>query len=297
MELSVVIPVYKNTELFLTNLKRNMRFLKKTRVIIVNDNPAESLKKKLSTLHAPNLSLIEHTRNMGFGQTVNDGFAETESNLVLLLNSDVVLLDDSFRKTSAMFQKNNRLFAVSFAQKEQDGRIVGKNRMFWSRGFLSHAKRDKLFPGINAWAEGGSCIIDRKKFRDLGGFDSMYAPFYWEDIDLSYRAWKSGYEIYFEPSILVEHHHESTISKYFGSHRIKTIAFRNQFLFIWKNIDNLFFLLEHFMFLPYYLLRFLMKMDLDFFRGFIQAIALIPKIKKKRYTISDNKVLKTINHE
>ncbi|PJE58197.1 MAG: glycosyltransferase family 2 protein, partial [Candidatus Portnoybacteria bacterium CG10_big_fil_rev_8_21_14_0_10_36_7] len=45
----------------------------------------------------------------------------------------------------------------------------------------------------------------------LNGFDELYSPFYWEDIDLSYRAWKTGYTVLFDPQVLVEHHHETTI--------------------------------------------------------------------------------------
>ena len=57
----------------------------------------------------------------------------------------------------------------------------------------------------------------------LGGMDTLYSPFYWEDIDLSYRAWKSGYQILYDPNIIVEHHHESTIAKYFDKKKVSDI--------------------------------------------------------------------------
>ena len=39
---------------------------------------------------------------------------------------------------------------------------------------------------------GGSCAFDRQKLLELGGFDPLFAPFYLEDTDLSYLAWKRG---------------------------------------------------------------------------------------------------------
>jgi hypothetical protein len=44
------------------------------------------------------------------------------------------------------------------------------------------------------FACGGAFMVNRQKYLDLGGFDSMYHPLYYEEIDLSYRALKRGME-------------------------------------------------------------------------------------------------------
>ena len=36
---------------------------------------------------------------------------------------------------------------------------------------------------ISAWLSGGSSIIRRSEFLRLGGFDAVYEPFYFEDLD------------------------------------------------------------------------------------------------------------------
>ena len=55
----------------------------------------------------------------------------------------------------------------------------------------------------------------------LGGFDGLYDPFYWEDIDLSYRAQKSGYKVIFEPKSIVTHEHEKgTVKEMFEIKRM-----------------------------------------------------------------------------
>jgi len=45
MNISVIIPTYKNKQLLLNNLKKNYPFFKDLKIIIVNDDPEESQKK------------------------------------------------------------------------------------------------------------------------------------------------------------------------------------------------------------------------------------------------------------
>ncbi len=267
--ISVVVPTYKNKWSLLHNLKHNLPYLNRTEIIIVNDNPRTNLKKDLRQFE--NVILIENEKNCGFGESVNRGVKKARNPYIMLLNDDVLLQNTNHQSTINSFKRDPSLFAVSFAQREKDGSIVGKNKFFWRRGLFFHQKADDLNPGENGWAEGGACIIDKKKFEELGGFDSIYSPFYWEDIDLSYRAQKTGYKITFNPGIFVEHHHESTIGKHFSKDFVKTIAFRNQFLFMWKNAPSKQKLL-HFLFLPFNVCYYLFKGEFAFLKGFFQAI-------------------------
>lgn len=89
MNISVVIPVYKQTEQFLANLKVNSTFLKNVEIIVVNDDPTTSIATHLKEFDQ--IILIEHNKNKGFGPTVNDGVKKAKGDFILLLNSDVIL--------------------------------------------------------------------------------------------------------------------------------------------------------------------------------------------------------------
>jgi GT2 family glycosyltransferase len=115
-------------------------------------------------------------------------------------------------------------------------------------------------------------MFKRKLFIDLGLLDELYNPFYWEDIDLSYRAWKAGYKILYDPNVKVEHHHESTIGKYFDERKVLKIAFRNQLIFHWKNLTDKDLIFKHLLNLP----------KLIFVSGFFDALIRLPKILKSR---------------
>jgi len=300
--ISVVIPVYKNKPLFIKNLEKNLNFLKDCQIIIVNDSPQEKLKKDIENLikkkgRIDNVIIIENKKNLGFGQSVNIGTKYAKGDYLFLLNTDVILNNKNYFYALNHFKKNPNLFAVSFAQLERNNQIVGKNIIYFKDGLFHHKKTNNLNFGKNAWAEGGACIIDKKKFNYLGGFDSLYSPFYWEDVDLSYRAWKAGFEIIFDPKILVKHHHESTIGKYFDKNKIKIIAYRNQLIFTFKNLSDrkLFFNFLFFLFKNFIKSLFIFNyLNLIAFINFLSKIPLILIIKegnRKKIKIKDNMIL------
>lgn len=296
-----MIPVYKNRELFLKNLAHNYPFLQKHEVIIIDDAYDPKLEKIIHERY-PSIIYLKNDVNLGFAGTVNKGVKKAQGEYIFLLNSDVKLLDAHFEKAVVSLQKDKRLFAVSFMQKEKNGELVGKNTIFFRRGFLFHRKVKDTRPDINGWAEGGASIVRKQYFDELDGFDTLYAPFYWEDIDLSYRAYKRGWRVLFDPGILVEHHHESTIGKYFDKRRVKTIAFRNQLIFMWKNIADGDLFLSHLFFLPFHMVYCASKKEWEFFLGLWKALFYIPSVWQKRRSgvdnnmFSDREVLRIFTH-
>lgn len=278
--ISVIIPVYKNKTEFLKNLEHNMKFLVDCEIIVVNDDPSKSLSQDFKSI--PKVVLIENEQNMGFGQTVNIGVNHSHNDYIMLLNSDVILNDVNFLHTLIQFKTNPSLFGISFAQRERNNAVIGKNRIYWADGFFSHSKSPDLIYGKNGWAEGGTCMLDKSKFLTIGGFDTLYSPFYWEDVDLSYRAWKSGYEIIFDPATEMIHHHESTIGKYFSKNFIQTIALRNQLIFIWKNITDKSLLAQHSTTVLKMMARATIKGEFFKIQAILQAMARLPTINKKR---------------
>ena len=88
------------------------------------------------------------------------------------------------------------------------------------------------------YVSGGSGVFRKSIWQELGGMDEkLLSPFYWEDIDLCYRAAKRGYINLWEPNGKVVHQHESTISK-FPKKYVARVKERNQLLMLWKNIQS-----------------------------------------------------------
>ena len=297
MNISIVIPNYNGENL----LKNNLPFVidaisvhKKgfIEVIIVDDNSvddsvakAESLANEMNKKYSKiKIKVIKNDKNLGFSSTANRGVSESQGDIVILLNTDVIPAKGFLEPLLEDF-KDEKIFAVGCMDIsiEQDkiilrGRGIGK----WQRGFLIHA-RGETNKNSTLWVNGGSGAFKKTIWEKLGGFSVLYNPFYWEDIDLSYRAIKSGYKLLFEPKSIVVHEHEKgAINKTYSDFKIKTIAYRNQFIFVWLNATDLEIQLLHIIWLPYHFLRALLRIDLEFFIGFITAFILLPKIIKSR---------------
>lgn len=300
MKISVVIPVYKKSDMLMRHLRHNVPFLKDYEIIVVDDASDEDITTKI---HAefPQIHVYENGRNLGFAPSVNRGIREAQGDYIMLLNSDVKLMQPFTSSDFDVFEKDPALFAVSFMQKERDGSFIGKNRLFFEDGFPHHDISDNLDKGLNGWAEGGSCIIRMQYLQELGGFLDIYAPFYWEDNDLSYRAYSRGWYVLFDPRFIVEHHHESTVSAFYTKKQVRTIAYRNQLLFTWINITESSFFMAHLLLLPKHLLKAVIRWDMQFLKGCVAALCMLPQVfgfrknKKSHQVISDSEVLTKIS--
>lgn len=76
----------------------------------------------------------------------------------------------------------------------------------------------------------------------------MLKPFYLEDTDLGYLAWKRGWKVFYQPASVVYHEHRGTIGKRFSSAYIQSVLKKNFLLFTWKNIHDWRKLTSHFWF-------------------------------------------------
>ncbi len=291
-KISVIIPNYNGANLLSKNLPQVIKNCPGCQIIVVDDASTDSsatfIKEKFK-----NVKIITNKKNLGFSKTVNEGIENASGELVLLLNSDVSPRT-GFLKPALTHFKNKAVFAVGLQDfSHEDGKIIprGKGGANFKKGFLNHFAA-KIMAGETLWVSGGSGLFVREILNKLGGFDPIYSPFYWEDIDLSFRAHQNGYICIFEPMSKVDHYHqEGAIKKTRKPFEIKTISYRNQFIFVWKNFSDPLFLVQHLLWLPYHLAKAITSSDFAFLLGFAKALAKIPQmIENSQYRVSPKAV-------
>src|SRR6185295_16029502 len=88
------------------------------------------------------------------------------------------------------------------------------------------------------FAVGGAALFRKADFLAGGGFDPLYEPFYWEDVDWCWSQWRRGRRVLYQPAAVVEHHHRGTIGRRIGSDFVRAVIEKNRVLFAWKHLDD-----------------------------------------------------------
>jgi GT2 family glycosyltransferase len=212
--------------------------------IIVVDNGSTDGSAEFVAQTFPNVKVLALEKNLGFGGGSNAGFAAATKDLVVLLNSDM-RVDRYFLQPLLDAFADELVFAVScqifFSDPNKPREETGLTQGWWESGRLRvahHIDEHVIEPFPCFYGGGGSCAFDRRKFQELGGFDSLLAPFYLEDTDLGYMAWKRGWKVLYQPKSVVYHEHRGTIGKKFTPEYIQSVLHQNFILFCWKNIHE-----------------------------------------------------------
>lgn len=251
---SVVIPNWNGRDLlekYLPSVVEAMAGSPDNEVIVV-DNGSEDGSADFVRQNFPSVRLLALKENLGFGGGSNAGFAAAKNDIVVLLNSDMRVEHDFLQPLLDGFQ-DAETFAVScqifFSDPNKKREETGLTEGWWQQGGLrvGHRIEDELtdlFPTF--YPGGGSSAYDRRKFLEIGGFDPLYHPFYLEDTDLGFLAWKRGWKVLYAPTSVVYHEHRGTIGKKFSQDYIQGVLRKNFVLFVWKNIHDWRMLAEHF---------------------------------------------------
>lgn len=238
MKVSIIMPSLNGKSILEKNLPKLLAAKDNPKnnileIIIVDDGSWDDSISFLNKLYKDKIKLIKHTQNRGFSASVNTGVRASKGDLLLLINIDVIP-GVNFLESSLPLFKNKKVFAVSLHEKG-----YGFAKCYFGDGYIQLAMGDENEKNHSSfYVSGGSGLFRKSVWKELGGMDEkLLSPFYWEDIDLCYRALKRGYINLWEPNGKVVHHHESTISK-FPKKYVGRIKERNQLLVIWKNIHS-----------------------------------------------------------
>ncbi|MEO0223965.1 MAG: glycosyltransferase family 2 protein [candidate division WOR-3 bacterium] len=165
------------------------------------------------------IKVINSPYNIGFGPAVNRAVKLTSFNYILLINPDCDFQVDVIYELYKFLSNNEKVFAVS-------PKIISNNKIwpsarriknpfllfFGRRSIFRFSKLSKKFLYLDesdkiVEVEGliGTFLMFKKDiFLKLGGFDEKFF-FYAEDLDLSLRAYKSGYKLFLLNYLVVEH--------------------------------------------------------------------------------------------
>ncbi len=269
-------------------------------IIVVDDGSTDDsvvfIKKKF-----PSITLYPLKKNHGFHRAVNYGAEKSSGEIILLLNSDIEPGPDAIPPLIKHFD-NPKLFGVNGRIYSQDKKtfLYGNRGAYFKYGHFYLYEKGEYDASQNLFVCGGAGAFSRKYFLALGGFDTIYSPFYYEEQDISYRALKRGLDIDYEPESIMYHQIRGTIGKKMSSKKISYISARNNYLFVIKNITDISYVFQSILFIPIFLIKDLFCLKFRFWIAFFMLIprlpkALIKRIKEQKYIVySDKKILSSV---
>jgi len=199
---------------------------------------------------------------------------------VVLLNNDVRVRDDSLSVLLPHCAAPD-VFAVSAVLMDAEGTAITRSRMLGGvhRGMFlaTPLEANEAAPTLDAGAAGA--VFDREKLVALGGFDDLYWPFYWEDTDLSYVAWKRGFRVLIEPRSIMYHRHHATIQL---NPQNTAVCHRNAHLFFWKNITDPALIAKHILWLAFLIPWRAVRGNWPYLRGVWTAFRKLPQALRRR---------------
>jgi len=262
-------------------------------VIVVDDGSVDDTVDWIESIPEKNVKLITRRRSTGFAVACNLGFSACRYETVILLGNDVIV-DKDFILPILTHLGEGKVFGVALKSLTRDrlilnsGGKLGEFRMgFWKTYQNYDVANAEEWNSSNGrlysfFLTGGGCALSRKKLRELGGFEPLMSPFYWEDVELSYRAWKRGWEIVYEPKSIVYQDAARDIRGTLNRVRFERLNTRNRFIFMWKNLHDPGMFLMHLGSTLLLTLQAVVTLRVSFFLGFWDFFLTLPAVLTKR---------------
>ncbi len=282
LTVTIVIPNWNGKALLERHLPGILEASDDAEIIVVDD-ASDDVSVQFLSENYPKIKIINKNKHEGYASTINLGVQHARADIVVLLNSDVEP-EKGFLKPLLRHFSDPNVFAVGCMDKSiENGKTTlrGRGIASWINGFYIH-KRGEVDKMDTAWVSGGSGAFRKRMWEQLHGMDPLFNPFYWEDIDLSYRAIEKNYRLVFEPKSIVTHYHEKgKILTTYKPKEVLQISYRNQFLFIWKHVKGI-QIVKHLFWMPVRIFQSISRGEDAMVLGFVKAILFLPDIFRYR---------------
>jgi GT2 family glycosyltransferase len=248
MKLSVVIVSYNVRSYLEQCLQSVQRALEGTEgEVFVVDNHSDDDSVETVRQHYPWVRLIENQENLGFAKANNQAIRQAQGDYILLLNPDTVVAEDTLHGVLAFMDEHPKAGGAGVMMCYEDGSRAPESRRalptpwvaalkmmgFTKRYYMSDLPWDQ--PCRIEVVSGAFCLLRYEAIKTVGLLDEDFFM-YGEDIDLSYRLLKGGWENWYLPYSIIHYKGRSTRK---SDYRYVHVFYQAMLIFFQKHYSHL----------------------------------------------------------
>jgi GT2 family glycosyltransferase len=218
--------------------------------LIVVDNASTDDSVAVLAAEFPTVEVLRHAENLGFCAGYNEALTQIQAKYYVLLNSDVAVTPGWLRPLHALLEANPAVAACQpkilaqadptlFEYAGAGGGYLDRLGYPFCRGRLfdtlepDHGQYDD--PRPVAWATGACVLVRAADWHALGGLETEFFA-HMEEIDLCWRLWNAGRQVWYHGGSTVYHVGGGTLHK--SNPRKTYLNFRNGLALVYKNVHR-----------------------------------------------------------
>nr|WP_276593185.1 glycosyltransferase [Sphingomonas sp. GC_Shp_3] len=225
--LSVIVPVHNQvsfTARFLelafyaaAELKR--RSGRSMEVVVVSNGSSDPTAELLATTRG--IKYADEAKALGYPGAANLGAGMATGELVVVVNNDIEFepgvfadLVDSYFRIPDCGAIGPRILSMDLTVQEIGAFIAGDGNSFgFGRGERSSYNAIEQVTQVD-YVSGCFLCLSRPDFETLGGFDPIFSPGYYEEVDLCFRLnTLLGKKVYVDTAITITHYEHASFMK------------------------------------------------------------------------------------
>lgn len=261
MKLSVIIVSYNVRHYLEQCLRSVQRAIDGMEAeVIVFDNHSRDGSLSYLEPRFPWVTFVASTQNLGFAKANNRAIEQSGGEYVLLLNPDTIVGEEVLRESVAFMDAHERCGGLGVRMMKTDGTDARESRrgvptpmtaFYKMVGLCSRFPQSRRFGryymGYLPWDQpakidimsGACCLLRRRALDQVGLLDEDFFM-YGEDIDLSYRLLRGGWDNWYLPLRILHYKGASTQKSNF---RYVHVFYEAMFIFLRKHFGHLSFFL------------------------------------------------------
>ena len=209
---TIILVLYNRAELTLSCLHSILHnSFKSLEVIIVDNNSSDRTKELLNKVQG--VKFIFNDTNRHFLLAANQASKVAQGEYLLFLNNDAQILGDSINQAVKTINEQPDMGAVGGKIILPDGTLQEAGSIIWQDGScLGYGRGDNpelpqyMFKREVDYCSGAFLLTPRHLFKELGYFDDIYQPAYYEETDYCVKLHKAGKKIIYDPQVAILHY-------------------------------------------------------------------------------------------